>query len=206
MGGGQKNPRSAEPSGVPGLGIGMYASGPRVDWHEAGQGNSVALMLRLPVDVDCSEPEGLEGGMWGGVSHVGISQPPAPNQWTVASSLQLTHASSGTLTQAPSYPGRGRAHCAEVFSRTFLTHSPLCVPWALAGTSQETLPAFSLPAPAWLCPTQVSQPRQHPCSSPPHLASCLSPSSSCSDLPIGSPPPHCQAASVGPSRWEPYLL
>lgn len=61
VGGGQKNPRSAEPSGVPGLGIGTFASGPRVDWHEAGQGNSVALMPRLPVDVDCSEPEGLEG-------------------------------------------------------------------------------------------------------------------------------------------------
>lgn len=105
MGSGQKNPRSAEPSGVPGLGIEMYASGSRVDWHEAGQGNSVALMLRFPVDVDCSEPEGLEGAC--GVSHVGISQPPAPNQWTVASLLQLTHASSGTLTQAHLIPWEG---------------------------------------------------------------------------------------------------
>lgn len=56
----KKNPRSAEPSAGPGLGIGMFASGPRVDWHEAGQGNSVAL-LRLMVEVDCGEPEGLEG-------------------------------------------------------------------------------------------------------------------------------------------------
>lgn len=59
-GGGQKSPRSAEPSGVPCLGVGMFASGPRVAWHEAGQGNSVALMPRLMVEVDCSD-EGLEG-------------------------------------------------------------------------------------------------------------------------------------------------
>lgn len=70
----KKNPRSAEPSGVPGLGIGVFASGPGVDQHEAGQGHSVALM-RLMVEVDCSEPEGLEGHA-GWVSHAGISQPP----------------------------------------------------------------------------------------------------------------------------------
>jgi hypothetical protein len=145
--------------------------------------------------------------MWGGVSHVGISQPPAPNQWTVASLLRLTHASCGTLTQAHLIPWEGPGPLCRGFLQNLPDAvSSLCVPRALAGTSPETLPAFFLPAPAWLCPTQVSHPRQHPCSSPPHLASCLSPSSSCSDLPVGSPPPHCQAASVGPSRWEPYLL
>lgn len=45
--------------------------------------------------------------MQGGVSHAGISQPPAPNKWTVASLLQLTHASSGTLTQAHLVPWEG---------------------------------------------------------------------------------------------------
>lgn len=38
--------------------------------------------------------------MWGGVGPAGISQPPAPNKWTIALLLQLTHASSGTPTQA----------------------------------------------------------------------------------------------------------
>lgn len=42
--------------------------------------------------------------MQGGVSHAGISQPPAPNKWTIAPLLQLTHVSSGTLTQAHLMP------------------------------------------------------------------------------------------------------
>lgn len=102
MEGGQKNPRSAEPSGAPGLGIGMFASGPRVDWHEADQGNSVALM-RVMVEVDCSELEGLEGACSVGESRWNLPAT-APNKWTVASSLRLTHASSGTLTQAHLVP------------------------------------------------------------------------------------------------------
>lgn len=84
------------------------------------------------MEVDCSEPEGVGGGMRGGVGHAGISQPPAPNKWTIALLLQLTHASSGTLTQAHHTPWEGTGPIVQrLFSETsWLTLSSLW-PWPL---------------------------------------------------------------------------
>lgn len=55
--------------------------------------------------------------MQGGVGHAGISQPPAPNKWTIALLLQLTHASSGTLTQAHLTPWEGPGPIVQRLSR-----------------------------------------------------------------------------------------
>lgn len=84
------------------------------------------------MEVDCREPEGAGGGMWGGVGHAGVSQPPAPNKWTIALLLRLTHASSGTPTQAHLTPWEGTGPIVQrLFPEPSWLTFPSLWPWPL---------------------------------------------------------------------------
>lgn len=93
--------------------------------------------------------------MWGGVGHAGISQPPAPNKWTIALLLRLTHASSGTQLRPPSHPGRGQAPlCKGYFQNLPGLLCPLCGPGPCRYFSGDSAnlypssPSLAVPSPS----------------------------------------------------------